>query len=136
MNTNAKRTALVAEDDLVCRGVMRASLEKMGFEVDEVTTGEDAVQYAKNNTYDIIFMDLGFTRGNPHLRNCMDGLQATRKIRANDNCCPPIISISGWVRKEDREQCLAAGMTDFLSKPMEYADIVEVIKTADLYIAA
>ena len=104
---------LVAEDNPTNQIVTRGMLEKLGCTVDVVENGREAVDAALQNTYDLIFMDCHM----PHL----DGYEASEKIRQNGALCGakhiPIIALTAHAMKGDQEQCLAAGMDDYLSKP-------------------
>lgn len=103
---------LLAEDSSTNRKVIQASLSKMGLQVDTAENGLEAVNLAKEKEYDLILMDLAMPE--------MDGLEATRKIRSGDgkNTNSRIIAITANAFEEDRERCFAAGMNEFVSKPI------------------
>lgn len=84
----------------------------MGLEVETAENGHEAVNLAMENHYDLILMDLAMPE--------MDGLEATRRIRDKDgkNKNTRIVAITANAFEEDRERCFAAGMDDFVSKPI------------------
>jgi CheY-like chemotaxis protein len=106
--------ALLADDNSINQKVGRASLRKLGLEVDLVADGVQAVEAAAASRYDVILMDLSMPR--------MDGLEATRRIRAmatgSTSGDVPIIAMTASASTTDREACRAAGMNGFLSKPV------------------
>lgn len=89
-----------------------------------VSNGEEAVRFVLNNPCDVVFMDVQMP--------VMDGLEATRQIhRAMDaNRRPVIIAVTANAYSSDREQCLAAGMDDYLSKPVKVADLSRALAAA------
>jgi len=102
---------LLAEDNEINILLARTILEQMGLEVTSVSNGLDAVAAASRTAFDLILMDVQMPE--------MDGLEATRRIRGGRGPCAaaPILAMTANARASDREACLAAGMTDFLSKP-------------------
>lgn len=102
---------LVAEDDPINQEVIRARLDHVGLCVDLAADGAAAVTLASETDYALILMDL-------HMP-VMGGLDATRAIRRIPGReRTPIIALSASVFAEDRRQCLEAGMTDHLGKPI------------------
>ena len=106
----AGRRVLVADDDALNREVAKCLLEAIGFGVDTANDGEAAVSSAAAHSYALILMDMQMPK--------VDGLEATRRIRMNPNCAAlPILAMTANTFNEDKERCLAAGMSDFVSKP-------------------
>jgi PAS domain S-box-containing protein len=104
---------LLVEDDQVNREVARELLHSMaGLQVDLAEDGVQAVEMAGAGHYDLILMDL--------LMPGMDGIEATRHIRALPGCeQTPILALTANAFGEDRERCLAAGMNDHIPKPVD-----------------
>jgi two-component system, sensor histidine kinase and response regulator len=112
---------LLAEDNPVNAEVSMALLAQAGLVVDAVTTGTRAVEQVRSTRYDLVLMDMQMPE--------MDGLQATRAIRAlPQGHALPIVAMTANAFGEDRVACLAAGMNDFLSKPVETARLYTMLQ--------
>ncbi|OKP90736.1 PAS domain-containing hybrid sensor histidine kinase/response regulator [Paenibacillus sp. P32E] len=103
---------LVAEDNEINQIVLRKILEKRGYSVDVAGDGLQVMQMVRGKSYDLIFMDVQMPR--------MNGLEATQAIK---EMLPPekqpvIIAVTANALKGDRELCLAAGMDEYISKPL------------------
>ena len=102
---------LVAEDNVTNQKLIKIFLEKMGHKVDLVFNGNEAVEAVKIKEYDVIFMDMQMP--------ILGGVEATRIIRQNKNINQmPIIAMTANAMEHFREECLQAGMDDFMSKPI------------------
>jgi len=102
---------LLVEDEPVNREIIRQMLAMAGICVDLAHDGQQAVEAVAGKQYDLILMDM--------LMPNMDGLEATRRIRALEyGRAVTIIALTANAFAEDRERCLAAGMNDYLSKPV------------------
>jgi signal transduction histidine kinase/CheY-like chemotaxis protein/HPt (histidine-containing phosphotransfer) domain-containing protein len=102
---------LVAEDNEINRSVVEALLKKLGLQTAAAHNGREAVEMAAAHHYDAIMMDC--------LMPELDGFQATREIREAENGRHvPIIAMTALSMPGDRERCMAAGMDDYLSKPI------------------
>jgi len=117
---------LLAEDNVINRELVRRLLGKQGHMVLAVTTGREAVNLWEKDAegFDIVLMDVEMPD--------MDGLQATAVIRAQEKLSGkhvPIIAMTAYAMKGDRERCLAAGMDGYLPKPIRHQDLFETIHT-------
>ena len=103
---------LLAEDNIVNQKVATLMLERMGYQIELADNGEVAHRMAEGRRYAAILMDV--------LMPEVDGLEATRRIRAGSgpNKHTPIIAVTANAMQEDQDLCMAAGMDDFLSKPL------------------
>jgi PAS domain S-box-containing protein len=110
---------LLAEDNPTNRLVAIAQLGKIGYKVDAVTNGAEAVKALQRKEYDLVLMDCEMP--------VMDGFEATRQIRKLENSRIPIIAVTAHAMPGDRERCREAGMDDFLSKPVDLQQLAEVL---------
>jgi signal transduction histidine kinase/DNA-binding NarL/FixJ family response regulator/HPt (histidine-containing phosphotransfer) domain-containing protein len=126
-NTLAERhplRILLAEDIVINQKLVTTMLERMGYRADVVANGREAMEAVQRRDYDIVFMDMRMPE--------MDGLEATRKIcaRLAVEHQPRIIALTANAMSDDREACLAAGMQDYLSKPIKIGDLKAAIRRA------
>ena len=118
-----EKTILLAEDDMVSKNVVTIFLEKQGFQVIAVDNGNEAVSAFKQEKVDLILMDINM----PYL----DGYSATAMIRQeekNKTFHTPIIAMTAYALKGDREKCLEAGMDDYISKPIDINQVLSIIQ--------
>jgi signal transduction histidine kinase/ActR/RegA family two-component response regulator len=114
---------LLVEDDAVNRMVVTAMLEKMGCVVDVAGDGEAACSALAQQRYDLVFMDC-------HMP-VMDGFEATRRIRdpaRGGDMRTPIVALTADALAGDRERCLAAGMDDYMTKPVSMAQLSAMVQ--------
>jgi PAS domain S-box-containing protein len=112
---------LLAEDNEVNRRIALRMLEQAGYQADAVANGRLAVEAALSGRYDLVLMDV-------HMPE-MDGFQATAEIRRSEKGARlPIIAVTARAMKGDREQCLAAGMDDYLTKPVQRKPLEETLE--------
>ncbi len=113
---------LLAEDDRVNQIVALKLLEKLGYQADVASNGQEAVRALKNKSYDLVLMDVQMP--------LMDGMAATRKIRnlKSEIRKIPIVAMTAYAMKGDREQFLEAGMDDYLSKPVQPEAVAAVME--------
>ncbi len=113
---------LVAEDTPANQRVVQAILERRGHHVNIAHNGREAIDLHEKAPYDIILMDVQMPT--------MDGLQATSVIRSlsEDFARVPIIAMTAHAMRGDRERCLAAGMTSYISKPIDANQLVKLVE--------
>ena len=113
---------LVAEDNPVNQRLSVHMLEKMGHFVEVAQTGKEALDALRTQKFDLVLMDLQMPE--------MDGFAATREIRRAEQAGRdhiPVVAMTAHAMKGDREECLAAGMDDYLAKPMNSEELRQVI---------
>jgi CheY-like chemotaxis protein/HPt (histidine-containing phosphotransfer) domain-containing protein len=118
--TNARRLLLV-EDNFINQQLTQAQVQRLGYHLDIVSDGAQALASLQQNNYALILMDC-------HLPD-MDGLELTAAIRNLDNGKKgtPIVALTGSAQEGERERCLAAGMNDFLTKPVTLTDFASAL---------
>ncbi len=119
---NTKVRLLIAEDNPTNLLVARAVLRKVGYQIDTAANGLEAVHAIRAFSYDAILMDVAMPE--------MDGLEATAAIRAlpGERSKVPIIAMTAHAMKGDREIILAAGMNDYLQKPVRRNHLIKTIE--------
>lgn len=111
---------LVVEDNDRNRRLMRILLKSKGYEVIEATTGEEAMNYLKDQKPDLILMDIQL----PHT----DGLELTKEIKSTEATSDiPIVAVTAYAMKGDRERILKAGCDGYISKPINTREVPLVI---------
>ncbi|WP_378952797.1 ATP-binding protein [Pelosinus sp. sgz500959] len=116
------KKVLLAEDDMVSRNMVTIMLKQKGFEVTAVENGIEAVSAFEKNKFNVILMDVNM----PY----MDGYSATATIRSKEkqmNYRTPIIAMTAYALKGDREKCLEVGMDDYISKPISLTQTMDMI---------
>ncbi|RYE28651.1 MAG: response regulator [Sphingobacteriaceae bacterium] len=111
---------LVAEDNLINQHVVKQMLKKLGYQIDVVDNGREAVAALNKKDYDLILMDMQMPE--------MDGLEATQVIRQSNIKQPVVIALTANTMPGDRELCLKAGMNDYLSKPLKTNELMEKLE--------
>jgi len=119
--TDFTPTILVVDDNLVNRDVAGEILKKCGCKVDLAASGLEAVFKAKAKDYDIIFMDIQMPE--------MDGIEANRQIKNMGKKKQPwVVAMTAYSMKEDEERIMAAGLDDYLAKPIRANQLIGKIK--------
>ena len=113
---------LVAEDNAVNQTVARQMFKKLGVMADIAANGREAVAMVNQHRYKLVFMDVQMPE--------IDGLEATRLIRLEDGVQPYIVAMTANVRAEDQQDCLDAGMDDFVGKPIRLQDLRQALERA------
>jgi CheY-like chemotaxis protein len=113
---------LLAEDNPVNQKVALGYLERMGYRADLVSNGIQAVATLESRPYDLVLMDLQMPE--------MDGLEASRQVRRRlpAERQPKIIALTANAMEGDRELCIAAGMDDYISKPVKLNEMAAAIR--------
>lgn len=123
--TKFNARALVVEDNFMNQELIKALLTRMDVEVETASDGEEALELFQENDFDIVFMDI--------LMPKKDGYQVTRDIRALEGGRKhtPVIAVTASAMMGDQEKCLAAGMDDYIAKPIR-GEHLEAILTKHL----
>ncbi len=114
---------LIAEDNPINQQLITHIFEKLGYQVEMTENGQETVDRLAYQDFDLILMDVQMP--------VMDGLDATRLIRRTHPASPTspvIIALTADAQEEDRQDCLSAGMQDFLSKPMQLDRLITMLK--------
>jgi PAS domain S-box-containing protein len=112
---------LVVDDNQVNRMVAGDILTKSGCRVELASSGQEAITKVSSNSYDIIFLDVQMP--------VMDGLEAMREIRKLlSTGCPPIIAMTAFAMKEDRQRFIKEGMDDYIAKPIRAAELIDRVR--------
>jgi two-component system sensor histidine kinase/response regulator len=123
-SVNRRIRILLAEDNIINQTVALAFLEKLGYRADVVANGQEVLHALERIPYDLVFMDCQMPE--------MDGFEATAVIRRPDspvlNHDIPIIAMTAYAMKGDREKCIAAGMNDYLAKPIQAEKLAEALE--------
>ncbi|HEX6862338.1 MAG TPA: response regulator, partial [Thermoanaerobaculia bacterium] len=110
---------LIVEDDPVSRQLLRACLIGLGYTPDSVASGEAALEALEARRYDLVLLDIQMPG--------MDGFEVARQVRARFGSQPRMVALTAATMEGDRERCLAAGMDDYLSKPMRFEALAAVV---------
>jgi len=115
---------LLVEDNVVNQEVALRMLERFGYRADVAANGLEVLQALRRQPYDLVLMDVQMPE--------MDGIEATEVIRTEmaGSSRPRIVAMTASVMDEDRERCLAAGMDDFISKPVRVEELQAVLGRA------
>jgi two-component system sensor histidine kinase/response regulator len=114
---------LLAEDNVVNQKLATRIIEKLGYKIDTVSDGREAIKALSRVPYDLVLMDVQMPE--------MDGIEATQMIRDFKSKVMdpqlPIIAMTAHAMKGDREKCLQAGMNDYISKPVNPQELFHAI---------
>lgn len=114
---------LVVEDDPLNMELVLEIVKATGFTADAALNGDEAIKKTANKIYDLILMDIGLPG--------MDGVEVMKKIKSSPRYKDvPVITLTSYVMKGDRERFLAEGFDDYISKPI---DVVDFMKRLEKY---
>jgi CheY-like chemotaxis protein len=117
-------TILLAEDNVVNQAVAKQMLLKLGCRADVVANGTEALTALRQRSYDVVLMDVQMPE--------LNGYEATERLREMlaPEAQPWVIALTANALKGDREKCVAAGMDDYISKPVRLAELEEALHRA------
>jgi len=115
---------LIAEDNLINQKLIIKVLNKLGYNPSLANNGQEVLEMLEKEEYEVILMDIQMP--------VLDGLSTTRKIRTEFDKQPVIIAMTANAMVEDKEECLSAGMNDYVSKPINMEELVRVLKETSL----
>jgi CheY-like chemotaxis protein len=116
---------LLAEDNVVNQKLALRLLQQMGYRADVASNGIEAIECIERQPYDVVLMDVQMPE--------LDGLEATRRIVArwpDARSRPRIVAMTANAMAGDREECLAAGMDDYVTKPIRVEALVQALIAA------
>ncbi len=121
---NRQGKVLLVEDNPTNQQVALGVLQKLGVQADVAANGRDALSALETSPYDLVLMDVQMP--------VMDGFEATRRIRTHAapvrNPAIPIVAMTAHAMQGDREKCIAAGMNDYLSKPIDFGELSATLR--------
>jgi len=112
------KSILIVDDNKINQVVTKRILQNKGYQCDVAEDGLDAIDVLKENTYDLILMDINMPR--------IDGIETTRRIRETDKKTP-IIALTAVEEDQVRDRIYEAGMNDFIIKPYDLAEFHQII---------
>ena len=110
---------LLAEDNKGCQILTKKILTSLGLEVTIVNNGQEAVEAAIQQNFDLILMDMQMPK--------LNGYQATTKLK-EAGVETPVIALTAYSMMDDKEKCLEAGCVDYLPKPLSVADLNKILE--------
>ena len=119
---------LVAEDNLINQKMILKVLEKLGYHAALANNGKEVIQMLNKQFYDLVLMDVQMPE--------LDGLECTRYIRGNYKRQPVIIAMTANAMVEDREECLRAGMNNYLAKPLKIDALLTMLSEINVPVTA
>lgn len=112
------KKALIVEDNPINMELVMEILTANGIIVDEAVNGEEAIEKVEKETYDLVLMDIELPG--------MDGVDATKLIKSKHKNLP-ILALTSYAMKGDRERFIAAGFDDYIAKPIDVNSFIEKI---------
>jgi len=117
---------LVAEDHPVNQKLAIRVLVRLGYHADIVSNGKEALDSVATGVYDLVFMDVQMPE--------MDGLEATRQIRSGGQRQPVIVAMTANAMNGDRDECIQAGMDDYICKPLNLDELAALMQKWQNYL--
>jgi CheY-like chemotaxis protein len=114
---------LLAEDNIINQKVILRMLNKLGYRADVSANGLEVLAALERQPYDVVLMDVQMPE--------MDGIEAAKKIHEKWSARPRIIAITAYALQGDREKCIAAGMDDYITKPVKIEELQAVLASFD-----
>jgi len=118
--TPDQKYILVVEDNLMSQKMIEFMLMDMGYSIKISSNGHDAIEQARREKFDLVFMDLELP--------LLNGYEATHRLRYDLKLNIPIIAMTAHDNPTERQKCLAAGMNDYIGKPVDQEKLSEIIK--------
>jgi CheY-like chemotaxis protein len=119
-----KRDILVVDDDEINRMVVRLLMERRNYRVIEASSGPQALDIVKDETFDVVLMDLSMPG--------MDGLETTRRIRSDDlGSQLLVVALTAHTSQKEQQMCLEAGMNAVLRKPFDSEQVDRLLRLLD-----
>ncbi len=115
---------LIAEDNPINQKLIIKVLNKLGYKPDLANNGQEVLEMLEKKAYEVVLMDVQMP--------VLDGISVTRKIRSDFERQPVIIAMTANAMLEDREECRSAGMDDYLSKPINMKELINILKKTSL----
>jgi len=109
----------MAEDNPINRKVALSMLKRLGYKADVAENGLEVLQALQEKPYDVVLMDVQMPK--------MDGLEATRRIR-DSGLTTRIVAMTAHAMDGDRDECLEAGMNEYISKPIKMEELARVLE--------
>jgi CheY-like chemotaxis protein len=123
VNQGRSLKILIAEDNVINQLVAKGLIERLGHEVTVVGNGQEAIAVVAQEKFDLILMDVQMP--------VLDGYSATKEIRRMETELgkrTPVVALTAYAMQEERENCISAGMDDFLSKPIAPAALRQMLE--------
>lgn len=117
---------LVAEDHPVNQKLAIRVLDRLGYHADIVSNGKEVLDSVATGVYDLVFMDVQMPE--------MDGLEATRQIRTSGQRQPVIVAMTANAMSGDRDECIQAGMDDYICKPLNLDELAALMQKWQNYL--
>ena len=120
-NCNRALRILIAEDNIINQKVILKMLNKLNYHADVAANGLEVLAALERQAYDVVLMDIQMPE--------MDGLDAAKRIREKWPDGPKIIAITAYAMQGDREKCIASGMNDYITKPVNLEELRSVLES-------